>query len=39
MYIKNKRDNNKIEDFGSYQTLFLIEFFYFEIAYSSYTNY
>ncbi len=38
MYIKNRRNNIKIEGFSSYQTLCLTEVSCFEIAYFSYTN-
>ena len=38
MYIKNRRDINKIKAFGSYQTVCLTEVKCFEIAYFSYTN-
>lgn len=38
MYIKNKRNSNKIKDFGTYQALFLIKVHCFEALYFSRNN-
>jgi len=38
MYIKNRRNSNKIMGFGSFQTLCLTESLVLRIAYFSYTK-